>query len=170
MTDDQIIDRIITVEGGFVNDRYDRGHATKFGITAATLGAWRGYGAPASVEEVRQLSVHEAREIFRQQYIVKPGFSQIQDDALRAQLVDDAVLSGPRAAIVSLQAAVGVRPDGLLGPITVAAANAAASPALQRDLAIARALRLARLVQQDPGQSRFIVGWIDRALGFLRAA
>lgn len=170
MTDEQIIDRIIEVEGGFVNDRVDRGGATKFGITAGTLGAWRGYGHAASVEEVRQLSVHEAREIYRQQYIVKPGFAAIDDDGLRAQLVDDGVLSGPRAAITALQIAVGVKPDGLLGPITVAAANTADALSLRRDLAIARALRLARLVQRDPTQSRFIVGWLDRALGFLKVA
>lgn len=170
MTDDQIIDQIIQVEGGYVNDRHDRGSATKFGITAATLGAWRGLGGPASTEEVRQLSVHEAREIYREQYVKKPRFHLIADDALRSQLVDDGVLSGPRVAITSLQIALGVKPDGLLGPITVAAANAADAVSLRRDLAIARALRLARIVQRDPSQSRFIVGWLDRALGFLKAA
>jgi lysozyme family protein len=167
MTDDQIIDAIIEREGGFVNDPVDRGGATKFGITAGTLGSFRGYTQPASAEEVRQLSVHEAREIYRQQYIVKPGFALIDDDGLRSQLVDDGVLSGPRAAIVTLQAALGVKPDGLIGPQTVAAANAADAVSLRRHLAVARAIRLARIVQKDPTQSRFIVGWLTRALDFL---
>ena len=167
MTDDQIIDGIIEREGGFTNDRIDKGGPTKFGITAGTLGAWRGYGVPASVEEVRQLSIAEAREIYRQQYIVKPGFALIDDDWLRAQLIDDGVLSGPIAAITTLQLELGVKPDGLIGPQTVAAANAADAAALRRHLAVARALRLARIVQKDPTQSRFIVGWLSRSLGFL---
>jgi lysozyme family protein len=169
MTDEQIIDDIIQREGGYVNDSVDRGGATKFGITAATLGAWRGYGAPATAEEVRQLSVHEAREVYRQQYIVKPGFAAINDDSLRAQLVDDGVLSGPRAAVTSLQLELGVKPDGALGPVTVAAANAANPVVLRRKLAVARALRLARIVQKDKTQAKFLVGWLTRALGFLEA-
>lgn len=169
MTDDQIIDAIIQREGGFVNHRHDKGGATKFGITAATLGAWRGYGHSALVEEVKQLSVHEAREIYRQQYIVKPGFAAIDDDGLRAQLVDDAVLSGPLAAVTTLQLALGVKPDGMLGPVTVVAANQADPVVLRRQLVIARSLRLARIVQQDPTQASFIVGWLTRALGFLES-
>lgn len=169
MSSDQIIDDIIQREGGFVNDRVDRGGATKFGITAATLGAWRGLGGPASAEEVRQLSVSEAREIYRQQYIVKPGFALIVNRTVRAQLVDDGVLSGPRAAITSLQLELGVKPDGVLGPATAAAANAADPVVLTRKLAVARALRLARIVQKDHTQSRFLVGWLARALGFLEA-
>jgi lysozyme family protein len=169
MTDDDIIDAVIEREGGFVNDPVDRGSATKFGITAATLGAWRGYGHAALVEEVRQLSVHEAREIYRQQYIVKPGFAAIDDDGLRAQLVDDAVLSGPRAAVTTLQLALGVKPDGALGAVTVAAANQADAARLRTQLVVARALRLARIVQSDSTQSRFIVGWMHRTLGFLEA-
>jgi lysozyme family protein len=169
MTDDDIINAVIEREGGFVNDPTDRGGATKFGITAATLGAWRGYGHAALVEEVRQLSVHEAREIYRQQYIVKPGFAAIDDDGLRAQLVDDAVLSGPRAAITTLQIALGVKPDGILGPVTVAAANQATVASLRTKLVVGRALRLARIVQRDSTQSRFIVGWLQRTFGFLEA-
>lgn len=167
MTDAQIIDGIIEREGGYVNDRHDYGRATKFGITAATLGAWRGLGGPASAEEVRQMSVREAREIYREQYLQKPGFSLIADDSLRAQLVDDGVLSGPRAAITSLQLELGVKPDGVLGPVTAAAANAADPNVLRRKLAVARALRLARLAQRDHTQTKFLVGWLTRALGFL---
>lgn len=169
MTTDEIIDAIIEREGGYVNDRHDYGRATKFGITAATLGAWRGYGRSASAEEVRQMPMNEAREIYRQKYVNDPGFAQIADGKLRAQLVDDAVLSGPRAAITSLQLELGVKPDGLLGPATAAAANAADTAALRRKLAVARSLRLARIVQKDHSQSRFIVGWLHRALGFLEA-
>ena len=169
MTDDQIIDEVIAREGGYVNLRNDAGGPTRYGITAATLGAWRGYGHSALDEEVRQLSIAEAREIYRQQYIVKPGFAAIDDDGLRAQLVDDGVLSGPRAAIVSLQAELGVKPDGVMGPVTVAAANAADATALRRKLAVARALRLARIVQKDRTQISFLVGWLTRALGFIEA-
>lgn len=169
MTTDEIIDAIIQREGGYVNDRHDRGGATKFGITAGTLGSWRGQTQPATAEEVRQLSVTEAREIYREQYVNKPRFNLIADGRLRAQLVDDSVLSGPRAAITSLQVELGVKPDGLLGPVTIDAANTADAGILRRKLVVARSLRLARIVQKDTTQARFIVGWLSRALGFLDA-
>jgi lysozyme family protein len=84
-------------------------------------------------------------------------------------LVDDAVLSGPRAAVTTLQLALGVKPDGLLGPVTVAAATEADAKSLRTKLVVARALRLARIVQRDSTQSRFIVGWLQRTFGFLEA-
>ncbi|RMF69946.1 MAG: hypothetical protein D6740_08910, partial [Alphaproteobacteria bacterium] len=38
----RLLDRLIAREGGFVAHAADRGGPTKYGITLATLSAWRG--------------------------------------------------------------------------------------------------------------------------------
>lgn len=167
MTADEIIDRIIEVEGGFVNDPKDRGGSTKFGVTAGTLGLWRSYGRPATADEVRHLSVNEAREIYRRRYILDPRFDRIQDDRLRAQLVDDGVLSGPGTAIKALQSVIGVPADGVLGPQSLAAVNAADPASVRVALVKARVLRMARIVQRDVTQVRFLAGWLTRTMEFI---
>jgi lysozyme family protein len=170
MTTARIIDDIIRREGAFVDDPADRGGATKFGITAATLGRWRQHGRPATREEVRDLSIEDARAIYEEEYVRAPGFLAIEDDALRALLVDDAVLSGPAAAIRALQRCVGARVDGVLGPRTLARVKARDPKELQHSLAKERVVRLATLVQHDPAQLRFLVGWVRRTLEFIDTA
>ena len=51
MTNDDIITTVLKYEGGFVNDLADRGGATNWGITQATLTAWR--KRPATVADVK---------------------------------------------------------------------------------------------------------------------
>ena len=48
MTTKEIIDGIIKREGGYVDHPADRGGPTKFGITLATLEAWRGHRITAA--------------------------------------------------------------------------------------------------------------------------
>lgn len=167
MTVDRIITNVLRREGGYVDDQVDRGGATKFGVTAATLGAWRRLGRHATRAEVAALTEDEAREIYRQRYVVDPGFERIADGALRAQLVDDGVLSGPATAIMALQRVLGVNVDGKLGPQTLAKLEMSDKAWVRRALLKDRALRFARIVQRDPTQSRFLVGWLTRALEFL---
>jgi lysozyme family protein len=89
VTPNEIIDALIRREGGFVDHKDDKGKATKYGITQATLAEW--LGRPASVDDVKALTEHEAREIYREEYITRPGFLGIENEAVRALAVDCAV-------------------------------------------------------------------------------
>lgn len=167
MTDATIIADVIDREGGFVDHPSDRGGATKYGITAATLGAWRKLGRPATCAEVQALDVRDAGAIYRQQYILGPGFDAILDSALRVNVIDDGILSGPVTAIETLQRALGVAADGVLGPRTKAAIAAADPVVLHVRVVKARLIRYAQIVKRDRSQGDFIEGWVRRALGFL---
>ncbi len=157
------LDIVLRHEGGFSNDPQDPGGATMMGITRATLSAWR--GAPASEEEVRALTEEEAREIYRANY-----WNVLRCDQLPAGIdltvFDFGVNAGPGAAARLLQRAVGVRADGAIGPITVAAAHAAEpGPCVDR---------LARLREDHyralPTFARFGRGWLRRTDEVRRAA
>lgn len=164
MTTDELIDGIIAREGGFSQDGSDRGGATKFGITAADLGAWRHLGRPASRAEVKALAIDEARTIYRRQY-VQP-FLSVPFDELRAQLVDFGVLSGTATAIRALQGVLGVPVDGLFGPRTQAALVAHDWRLVNAALVGARCRLLEGIVDRDATQLVFLHGWMRRAVSF----
>lgn len=166
MTDAEIVDAIIEREGGFVDHPSDRGGATKYGITAATLSEHRG-GTMVDATDVEHLTIDEARLIYRQRYLVRPGFDKVVDDHLRALLVDWGVHSGPSNAIRGLQRALNVAPDGILGPLTLLALPHLDRRNIYAKVLAARARFIAAILQRDKSQLVFAAGWINRLAEFI---
>ncbi len=112
------LDLIFRHEGGYVDHPLDPGGATMFGITRATLAAVR--GRPVSKAEVMALSRQEAGDIYRARY-----WNAVAGDELPAGLdlavFDAGVNAGPARAARWLQEVAGVEPDGVIGPLTLAA-------------------------------------------------
>ncbi|OGT55469.1 MAG: hypothetical protein A3E01_09175 [Gammaproteobacteria bacterium RIFCSPHIGHO2_12_FULL_63_22] len=96
---DDVIEEVLSREGGYVNDARDAGGETNFGITAATARA-AGYSGP-----MRALPRELAKTIYRRRYVVAPGFDKIADisPAIAAELVDTGVNMGPAVAGKFLQ-------------------------------------------------------------------
>ena len=166
-TIEHILDDVIRREGGYVNHPADRGGPTNFGITAQTLGAWRKLGRPATTAEVQALTEAEARAIYRQRYLTDPGFEAISHPALLQLLVDSAVHSGPKRAVQWLQSALGVTADGVIGPKTRAALAQADQGVLYGKVLAQRLRYLGRLITDDPRQSAFAAGWMNRMAEFV---
>lgn len=169
MTEEQVLDDLVRREGGFVDHPADRGGPTKYGITADTLGNWLGVQRPASIEEVRSLTVDQAKTIYRTRYIRQPGFTpeNIPDENVRVFVIDTGVNSGPTTAMRHLQMALRVSPDGRWGPITRAAMAKADPGQVLKDLIRLRVMHYVRIAQGDKTQIEFLGGWISRALSFL---
>lgn len=169
MTDrlDALIDRLLDREGGYVNHAADRGGPTKFGITQATLSAWR--GTPVTAFQVQVLSTDEARAIYRDRYFIRPGFGAIEDPELQELVFDFAVNSGPGAAARALQTALrdmGLYKgaiDGGFGPLSQAALKACTNiPELYYRTKCERYELFLRFIGRDPAQSVFATGWSNR--------
>lgn len=157
---DDDITHEIQLEGGntLTDNPADAGGRTIYGISEkANPDLWRN-GPPSEAQ---------ARQRYLDRYVVQPGFNHIADRHLQAQLVDFGVTASPVVAIQKLQTAIGVTPDGVLGPQTLAAVIAADARVLNNKLAVARALMICRIVQAKPTQLTFLEGWIDRSLQFL---
>jgi hypothetical protein len=148
MTDDEILFRLLEAEGGFVNIPADRGGPTNLGITQATLSRWRGHDV--SIDDVKQLTEKEARDIYRALYL-KP-FDGI-DPELKPQVVDIAVNSGVQRARALL-----------------AKAQQQTARPVKVQLVIERLEHYASIVRANPSQAKFVVGWIRRACSFLALA
>lgn len=129
-TDAQIIEEILRREGSTYTDHpADRGGPTKYGITRATLRRYWNKTRPAvarliTAQDVRELTEEKARTIYRDMFVVWPGFDRIANDSLRGLVVDSGVQHGPDDPIDWLQEIGKVRRDGKFGPMSAAAINA----------------------------------------------
>jgi lysozyme family protein len=168
MDDDDIIDRVLQYEGGYVDNPNDKGGPTNFGITAVTLGNWRRLGRPATADEVRTMPRNEAREIYKARYIGTPGFEAIADGDLRMVVVDCGVLYGPKRAALWLQTALDVPADGEIGSGTQKALATCNAETVARKVLGYRYARIKERVEQDPSQMVFFRGWMNRTDGLLK--
>jgi lysozyme family protein len=170
-----LINGILSREGGYVNNPNDRGGATNYGITHRTLA--RHLGVPSvTPEQVRNLPVEKAREIYKEEYITAPGFDKLSmAPNLQALVVDTGVHTGPQDAVRYMQRALkslgvqDIKVDGQLGPITLKALNDAISRLGEARVNNAVLnIRKNELIQQaqKPGQGQFRRGWLNRVQKF----
>lgn len=117
---------VVGHEGGYVNHPKDPGGETKYGVTK------RSYPNV----DIRNLTLDGAKSIYWLDF-----WMPIKGDILPADLAlvtfDSAINSGVNQAVRWLQQAVGSRPDGQIGPLTLAAARAASgtdAPAKMLDI------------------------------------
>lgn len=169
MTLDEIIDATIKAEGGYVNDSADGGGATNYGITEKTARA-NGYKG-----DMRNLPLATAKQIYRNEYLVKPGFADFPSD-VASELFDTGVNMGPAKATEFLQRATnalngsGLTVDGKMGPATKAAVNSYlksrsnASSIMVKALNCLQGARYIEIVEKNPSQRRFVNGWISQRI------
>lgn len=110
---------LLAHEGGFVNHPKDPGGATNRGVTQRVYDAFRDRaGAPR--QSVRGIKADEIAEIYAAQY-----WRPVRADDLPAGLdyavFDFAVNSGVKRAAIELQRILGVKADGVIGEVTLAA-------------------------------------------------
>ena len=162
---ESILEDVLRREGSrYTDDPVDGGGPTRWGITQATLSAWR--GVLVSPEDVACLHRDEALAIYRDRY-VRP-FWFVEDPELLGLLVDCAVNHGVRRATQWLQAATGeLVVDGVGGPKTRLAVQQADPPRLYQKVLAERARFYGRLISDNPLQARFAAGWMRRLAEFI---
>jgi lysozyme family protein len=107
---DSAFEALIGHEGGHVDHPNDPGGETKYGISK------RSYPEV----NIAGLTLDEAKAIYRADYWDRVRADELPSE-LRFLLFDAAVNAGVAQSIKWLQRAVGVRDDGVIGPITLAA-------------------------------------------------
>lgn len=168
---DSIIDDIIRREGKKFTDRpSDRGGPTKFGITLATLERYR--KRPCTRQDVADLTEAEARKIYEDEF-VKP-FDFVRDFDLRVLLIDSAVQHGIENAVRFLQAAVGAKPDGILGPETRKKTETTIPEYAYRRALAERVMFYGKIITNDAkrrnrteDQALNAAGWMNRISEFI---
>ena len=151
MNFDQAFDILLKHEGGFSDHAADPGGKTRFGITEAVARevGYRG--------DMRELPMDLAKRIYKDRYWDAVRGDELPE-AVRYAVFDAAVNSGPRQAILWLQRAVGVKDDGIIGPVTLAAVRAGDPEHLVRRM-LAQRLRFMASLPNWPAFGR---GWARR--------
>lgn len=142
-------------EGGWADHPADPGGATMKGVTLKTFSDY--LGREASKDELRAISDGQLQAIYKKGY-----WDKISADSLPAGVdivvFDMAVNGGPGRAAKLLQKAVGVNPDGGIGPMTLAAV--ASQPAADTIVAFSNARR--EFYRSLPTFETFGKGWLRR--------
>lgn len=151
MNFDTAFDLLLKHEGGYSDHAADPGGKTRFGITEAVARevGYRG--------DMRELPLDLAKRIYKDRYWDTVKAEQLPP-AVRYVVFDAAVNSGPGQSAKWLQRALGVMDDGVIGPKTLAAANAANPDALKMRM-LGQRLRFMAGLTNWPAFSR---GWAIR--------
>ena len=154
--DEEIRYTINTHEGGYNNVPGDAGGETKFGISKAQY----------PNIDIEHLTLDEAVKIYERDYWAPLLLDQITNVKVRWKIFDIAVNRGTVRAAMMVQGIVGVQQDGHFGPMTIAAINKMAPQDLVYKLSFAMIDHYVNRALKVPDQTKFLRGWVDRAMDF----
>jgi lysozyme family protein len=150
---------VLQHEGGYVNDPADSGGETNFGICK------RSYPDL----DIAHITRADAEAVYERDFWSPLLLDQIVDQQIATKVFDTAVLTGKQRAVKILQRAVQsagggiVELDGVLGPKTIAAANASSPLLLLQSYRQLLVVFYNGLVRATPSDKKFLQGWLNRA-------
>lgn len=154
-----LIARVMAREGG-VGDVHDGKGITRYGQTAGWLAQ---YGLPTPQNAAEAVANYA-------KWVDLSGLAPVVviGDSLADIVLDMAVMSGVPKAVKTLQAALGVPTDGIIGPMTLAALSKFNRTGIAKEM-IARDMELeGGLITSDPSRAKFAKGWAARLAGHVR--
>lgn len=156
---------ILHYEGGYVNDKFDRGGETNMGITQKFLDTYK-KKAGVNVDNVKNLTKSDAVKLYKAEWDSR-GFGLLDNENVMKLTYDFSVNSGPGTAIRSLQKVLNkkgynLKEDGYIGDKTNQAVNSVDEKWLKTELQKSRAEHCDGIVDRNPEQKRFINGWFNR--------
>lgn len=180
---DKAIVFILKHEGGYVDHPNDPGGATNYGISLRfikdypTLGDMDGDG-DVDVEDILNLSVEQAKKIYKQLWWDKYNYGDITDQTIATKVFDASVNMGAHRAHKLLQAALNkafglkLTEDGIIGPATRRVINSC-SDDTEQVLLNAYCDELwgfyQRIMVRNPKLKVFERGWKNRAFSLSKA-
>jgi len=106
----------------------------------------------------------EILEKFYYENFYKP-FEKVKDEKVKNLLFETAVNLGVKQTVKLLQKVLGVKADGILGPITLQAIDSIPEEELIKDFTLARIAFYTALANKNPKRyALYLRGWVNRAL------
>lgn len=162
-----LIPFIFKWEGGYVNDKDDKGGPTNMGVTIAT---WKAHGYDKNrdgvidVKDLKLMTKQDAINILRK-FWNKWRANEIKNQSIANILVDWFWGSGIDGIKVP-QRILNVKQDGIVGPKTIKAVNDYNQKVLFDKIFKARELYFRTICQRDKTQYKYLGGWLRRLNNF----
>ena len=148
---------------GWADDPDDLGGQTMVGVTMATYEEYcrrKGYPKPTT-RRLMDLSYNDWKSILKMLYWDRWNADEIKSQSI-AEIVCDFVWASGVHGIKVPQDLVGVIPDGIVGPKTLAAVNSRNPRELFDQIKIARFDFIEDICRKRPANNKFKRGWMNR--------
>ena len=152
---------ILSVEGGYSNDKADKGGKTKYGIIEVEA---RKYGYKG---DMKDLTKDIAEDIYKNKYYLSNNLDKIKDKRVALSIADWTINSGSwglKKAQQTINILKGdiLAVDGVLGEKSIQAINS-----INPEMFLNQYHELQRkfykaIVDNNPSQSVFLKGWLNR--------
>lgn len=146
-------------EGGYANDPDDKGGCTMMGVTIKVYQKY--FGKDKTCEDLKRITDDEWLEIFKDGYWKPWKADEIKNQSIAQLCVDMGWGSGPKTAIKKVQATLGLKADGIVGPKTLAALNQVPSAGVFRKLWTMR-YQWFQQIAKSGNNKKFLRGWLNR--------
>ena len=146
---------VLQKEGGRANVKDDKGGLTRFGISSKAYPS----------EDIENLSLDRAKFLYKRDYWDKNNLGKIIDVQKATAALDTVVNHGRGPILIQealSRAGASLKVDGLIGTNTLNAINSISLPKFAGALYDIRKAYYETLVKNDPTQSKFQTGWMNR--------
>jgi lysozyme family protein len=161
--------KVLKLEGGYVNHPNDKGGPTKYGVILST---WKQYGydkdgdGDIDVDDLKVITEKDAKGVAKKIFWDYFQADKIHNQSLAEIIVDWGYASCRVNAAKKVQVILGVKADGIPGKETLKAINQQNASHLFEKIKEARKEHIERIVQVDPTQQVFYKGWMNRINSF----
>ena len=157
---EKIFDYLLKVEGGYSNDKHDKGGKTKYGITEEDA---RDFGYKGDMQD---LTKDFAKNIYLKKYYLGNKLDKVVNDKV-ALSVCDFIVNGGVWGAKKAQAALNelgfdLRVDGILGEKSLAALNEVDEAKFLEKYHDLQRRYYRVLAANKPSQKKFLTGWLNR--------
>ncbi|WDF53905.1 glycoside hydrolase family 108 protein [Mucilaginibacter sp. KACC 22063] len=166
-------------EGGYANNPDDSGGETYMGVTRNYWPQWAGWAIVDQIMATKPQSINAAlggnsqlqadvQAFYKQNFWDVLSLDNLNGQQLGNQLFDTAVNMGTGIAGRFLQQGINniatnkITVDGMVGPITIAAANAIPEEQLYNQVIALRRQRYLNIIAANPSQFQFQNAWLSR--------
>ena len=157
---DKIFNYLIYVEGGYTDDKYDKGGKTKYGIIEVEA---RKYGYKGLMKD---LTLELAKEIYFKKYFIKNKLDKIDNEEIALSICDWTVNSGAwglkKAQQTLNELGYNLIVDGIFGNKTLQALNTVDVNKFLELYHEKQRLFYNNIVKRNPTQKKFLKGWLNR--------
>ena len=160
---EKIFNYLLMVEGGYSNDKHDKGGKTKYGIIEEVA---RNFGYKGDMQD---LTIDFAKNIYLKKYYLGNKLDKVVNDKVALSICDWAVNSG-RNGTKNAQIAINqltnanLDVDGVIGNKTLEALNAADPEKFLEVYHNLQRIYYKGKVEADRTQERFLTGWLNRVM------